>query len=68
MAGDQVQVYSAGNPMKAELIRQMLGGHEIPAFIINKQDSAYQFGDVEIYVHRDHVIRAKKLLEEYEQT
>jgi hypothetical protein len=66
MATDQVHIYSLGDAYRAELIRQMLQDHEIQAFIVNKQDSVYKFGDIELYVHRDHVIRAKKLIEEYE--
>ena len=66
MATDQVRIYAAGNPYQAELIRQMLLDHEIQAFIVNKQDSAYKFGDIEIYVNRDHVMRAKKFIKEFE--
>ncbi len=66
MATDQVQIYALGNPYKAELIRQMLMDHNIQAFIVNKQDSAYKFGDIELYVDRDKVMRAKKLIKEFE--
>jgi hypothetical protein len=66
MSTDQVQIYAVGNPYQAELIRQMLMNSNIQAFIINKQDSAYKFGDIELYVHRDDIIRAKKLIEEFE--
>jgi hypothetical protein len=66
MSTDQVQIYAVGNPYRAELIRQMLMNSNIQAFIINKQDSAYKFGDIELYVHRDDIIRAKKLIEEFE--
>ena len=66
MTTEQVHIYSIGNPYQAELIRQMLTDHNIQAFIVNKQDSAYKFGDIELYVNRDHVIRAKKLIREFE--
>ena len=66
MSGEQVHIYSVGSPYEAELIRHMLQDHDIAAFIVNKQDSTYRFGDVEIYVHRDQVIPAKKLIGEYE--
>jgi len=48
------------------MVRQMLTDHNIQCFLVNKQDSAYKFGDVELYVNRDDVIRAKKLIQEYE--
>ena len=67
MADNLVHIYSMGNPYQAELAKQMLNSHNIPAFIVNKQDSAYKFGDIEIYVNRDHVIRAKKLIREFEE-
>ena len=66
MSTDLVHIYSGGVPYQVELIRQMLSDHNIDAFIINKQDSAYKFGDIELYVDRDHVIRAKKLITEFE--
>jgi len=66
MGLDQVHIYSCGIPYRAELIRQMLMDHSITAFIVNKQDSAYKFGDIELFVHRDHVILAKKLIQEFE--
>jgi hypothetical protein len=66
MGLDQVSIYSIGNLYRAELIRQMLSDHDIQAFIVNKQDSAYKFGDIELFVHRDDVIRAKMLIREFE--
>jgi len=67
VATHQAHIYSIGDPFRAEQIRQMLSYHEIPAFILNKQDSAYKFGDIELYVHRDHAIRAKILIREFEE-
>ena len=67
MGTDLVNIYSAGNLYVAELIRQMLTHHNIQSFIVNKQDSAYKFGDIELFVHRDEVIRAKMLIQEFEK-
>jgi hypothetical protein len=67
MTQDQVHIYSIGNVYQAELIKQMLTDHNIHSFLVNKQDSAYKFGDIEIYVHRDDVIRAKMLIQEFEE-
>ncbi|MCP4310938.1 MAG: DUF2007 domain-containing protein [Bacteroidetes bacterium] len=66
MTGNQVHIYSAGTPYLAELIGQMLAEYEIQSFIVNKQDSVYKFGEIELYVNRDQVIRAKKLIAEFE--
>ncbi len=67
MGIDQIHIYSIGNTYRAQLVRQMLSDNEIQSFIINKQDSVYLFGDIELYVHRDHVIRAKRLIREFEE-
>jgi len=67
MATDLVNIYSTNKPYYAELIKQMLSNHHIHSFIVNKQDSVYKFGDIELFVHRDHVIRAKKLIREFEE-
>lgn len=66
MASEQVHIYSVETLYLADMVRQMLVDHDIPSFIINKQDSFYKFGEIELYVNRDHVIRAKKLIAEFE--
>ncbi len=67
MESDLVNIYSAGQPYMAEMVRQMLADHNIQSFIVNKQDSAYKFGDIELFVHRDNIIRAKMLIREFEE-
>jgi len=61
-----VHIFSSGQPYQAEMVRQMLSDHNIQSFLVNKQDSAYKFGEVELYVNRDDVIRAKKLIQEFD--
>jgi len=61
-----VHIYSSGQVIRAELVKQMLADHNISAFLVNKQDSAYKFGEIEVYVNRDDVIRAKMLIREFE--
>lgn len=66
MEGDLVHIFSSGKPYQAEMARQMLADHNIQSFLVNKQDSSYKFGVVELYVNRDNVIRAKKLIQEFD--
>jgi hypothetical protein len=66
MEGNLVHIYSSSQPYTAELIKQMLIDKNIGAFLVNKQDSTYKFGEVELYVNRDDVIRAKMLIKEFE--
>ncbi|MFC2176002.1 hypothetical protein ACFLR1_03430 [Bacteroidota bacterium] len=50
--------------MEVEVKSTLLKAQNINAVIINKQDSSYLFGDAELYVQQDEVIRAKKILDE----
>jgi len=67
MNEDLVRVYIAGQDYKALLVKQMLADNDIESFILNKKDSSYSFGDIEVYVNRDEVIRAKRLISEFEE-
>lgn len=49
---------------QAELKKALLQSENINAVIINKQDSSYLFGEAELYVKQDDVIRAKRILDE----
>lgn len=44
--------------------RALLQAQDVNAVIINKQDSSYLFGEAELYVPQDEVIRAKRILDE----
>ena len=66
MATDLVRIYSVDKLYQAELLRQLLNDHNIHSFIVNQQDSAYKFGDIELFVHRDDVMKAKMLIREFE--
>ena len=57
-----VKIYSTGVSYKAELLKGLLKDNGIEAVIINKKDSAYLFGELELYVHIDQVVKAKHIL------
>ena len=40
-----------------EIIKQMLVENNIPAVLLNKQDSSYHFGVIELFVDNEHVWR-----------
>jgi hypothetical protein len=61
-----VKVYSASDLYKAEIVKGLLIDSGINAVLINKKDSAYLIGEVEIYVIPDHVIMAKRLINKQE--
>ena len=64
MDGNWVLIYSTSQFYKAEIIKGMLEEQEIAAVVVNKQDSAYFFGEVEVFVPADCAIKAKRLVNE----
>jgi hypothetical protein len=67
MEKDWVIVYSTDKPFQVELLKLFLEDHDVETVIINKMDSSYKtFGDIEVYVRRDNILLAKKLIKEFE--
>jgi len=66
MEKDWIVAYSTNQIYQAEILKEVLSDHDIESIIINKQDSVYKFGDVEVYVKRDQILKAKKLVQEFE--
>jgi hypothetical protein len=64
MEKEWVRVFEASDELKIEIAQQILADKEIESVIINKKDSIYRIGEIEVYVHRDNVIRAKQALKE----
>ncbi len=55
-------VYTTSVLLEAELIRGMLEENQITAFLINKQDSAYLFGEIEVHVPTTNAFSAVQLI------
>lgn len=55
-------VYSSNQLYKVELKRQLLEENDIQAIIVNKKDSAYLFGDIELYVSVEDAFQARQLI------
>lgn len=62
MEKDWVLIYSNTNQYESEILSSVLKDHEIEVVTVNKQDSSYHFGEVEIYVKRENVIKAKRII------
>ena len=60
-------VYSDGFPPAVELRRVILEEHGIPAVVLNKRDSSYLFGFVELLVQEEDVEKAEALLKDAPQ-
>jgi hypothetical protein len=64
MEREWVKIFETPDIVKIELARLLLEKIEIDSVIIDKRDRTYGFGDSELYVHRDFVIKAKQALKE----
>ena len=60
-----IKIYTSSDFFKAEMVRQSLVENEIEAVLLNKKDSSYQFGEVQILVPEDQENLAKELITEY---
>jgi len=62
-----VCIYSSKLIHKVEIVKAVLADKNINSVLVNKQDSAYHFGDIELHVHPDdsvqaiHIINTEKL-------
>jgi hypothetical protein len=62
MEDDWISVFITGKYYQALIAREYLGDQGIESVIVNKQDSTYLFGDVEVFVRQSDVIRAKYII------
>jgi len=62
MENDWICMFSTGQYYQAHLAREILDDQGIESVIVNKQDSTYLFGDVELFVRQNDVIKAKHIL------
>ncbi len=60
-------IYTTGVAHLAEMLKQILENENIESFIINKQDSSYHFGHIEVYVNSCELEKAKQITEEFEK-
>jgi len=64
MEKDWALLYSTHLPQEAELLKNLLEHNDIDVILVNKKDSLYvTIGEVELYVKRDELIKAKFILE-----
>ena len=64
MDNNWLKIFSTNNPIKIEIIKQMLENHHINSIIFNTQDSSYNmFGNIQIYVQQEFSKEALKLIE-----
>ncbi|NJK85977.1 MAG: DUF2007 domain-containing protein [Bacteroidales bacterium] len=64
MENEWVSIFITSDQFYAELAKGLLEENNIEAVVVNKQDSFYHFGEIELYVKRDNIVKAKFLLKE----
>jgi hypothetical protein len=62
MDSNWICVFTTSKAYQAEIIKAILNENAIDAVIIDKKDSSYHFGELEVYVKSDHVIKAKHII------
>lgn len=62
MEKDWQLVYETPNEVRAQIVKTVLEGSEIPAVLMNKKDSSYQFGTYQVYVNQQFVNEATKII------
>ncbi len=61
MTKNWVKIYSSTNEHQVIILKEMLMHENITSYSINKKDSSYLFGDIELYVESDDVLRALQI-------
>lgn len=56
------KIYSNNLEHKVEIVQAVLKDAGIESVIMNKKDSAYLFGELELYVQADEVMKARQII------
>ncbi len=57
------RIYSNANEHEVEIVKAVLEDAGIRSVAMNKKDRAYLFGEIELYVQADDVMKAKQIIE-----
>ncbi len=63
MEKDWVNIYNSAQVNNIEIVKGVLAENGIQAIDINKKDSSYLFGEIELYVNRKDALRAIHIIE-----
>ena len=58
------KVYDDQSNHRANIVLDVLTDFGLQPVLVNKQDTAYQFGRFEVHVAADHVMRAIKIIKD----
>ncbi|MBD1421117.1 putative signal transducing protein [Sphingobacterium chuzhouense] len=60
----KIQTYT--DAIRGEIDKQMLDENGIPAVLLNKQDSSFMFGKIDLFVNENDFEQAQRLIQENE--
>ena len=58
------RIYSTDKPHLVSIVREILDENDIESVEVNKKDSVYGFGDIEIFVNEKDAVGARVLIQE----
>ncbi|MEL6536468.1 MAG: DUF2007 domain-containing protein [Bacteroidota bacterium] len=58
------RVYETQVMYRAQMVKDLLEEQEIPALVVNKQNSPYLLGNLEVHVPSDYTLRAIHFINE----
>lgn len=59
-----MHVFSTTMEHISEIAKSVLEDNDIECILLNKKDSSYHFGEIEVYVKQNKVVKAKYLLKD----
>lgn len=65
MEKNWVRIYSSNQQHQINLLKGILKDNEVDSIEINKQDSFYMIGEIELHVQRQDVMKAQYIIEKY---
>jgi hypothetical protein len=64
MEPNWIKIYTTNKPHEIEFAKSILAEENIDAFVIDKKDSSYIFGEAELYVIEENATKAQLILTE----
>lgn len=58
-------LYTSNRPLEIEAAAAALQDEDIPSFQVNKRDTSYIFGEIELFVRLSDFDRARSILQEH---
>jgi len=64
MENEWVVIARFNDDVRSQVAVERLMSSDIDAVAVDKRDRIYHIGDIELFVHRDNVLRAKEIIKD----